>query len=123
MDMDEPSLTSIYILTLGLIVFVSLIFSSEDRENSSYRLVGIMEHMGYSLNSGHFVAYVRVGSVGSNKQMSSGSSSWFCANDGDIRQVSLEEVLKCEAFVLFYERMEGQDVKPTRINSDKGADE
>jgi uncharacterized UBP type Zn finger protein len=104
MDMDEPSLTSIYILTLGLIVFVSLIFSSEDRENSSYRLVGIMEHMGYSLNSGHFVAYVRVSSVGSNKQLSSDSSSWFCANDGDIRQVSLEEVLKCEAFVLFYER-------------------
>ncbi|KAK3120831.1 hypothetical protein QOZ80_8BG0642310 [Eleusine coracana subsp. coracana] len=80
--------------------------SSEDKDHSSYRLVGVIEHIGDSWNIGHVIAYVRGSRDGNNKQLSSGSSSWFCADDDHIRQVSLEEVLKCEAFVLFYERME-----------------
>uniref|UniRef100_A0A0D9XA18 Uncharacterized protein n=1 Tax=Leersia perrieri TaxID=77586 RepID=A0A0D9XA18_9ORYZ len=76
---------------------------SEDKDNSHYRLVGVVEHQGPGNNTGHFVAYVRA----SPRQQTSGSSSWFCASDDDIREISLEEVLKCEAYLLFYERMEG----------------
>jgi ubiquitin carboxyl-terminal hydrolase 16/45 len=81
----------------------SLIFSSEDKDNSSYRLVGVVEHLGLCMDAGHFVAYVRP----SCPQQTNGSSLWFCASDADIREVSLEEVLKCEAYLLFYERIEG----------------
>uniref|UniRef100_A0A0E0AXY3 Ubiquitinyl hydrolase 1 n=1 Tax=Oryza glumipatula TaxID=40148 RepID=A0A0E0AXY3_9ORYZ len=77
--------------------------SSEDKDNSSYRLVGVVEHLGLCMDAGHFVAYVRP----SCPQQTNGSSLWFCASDADIREVSLEEVLKCEAYLLFYERIEG----------------
>uniref|UniRef100_A0A0E0LX55 Ubiquitinyl hydrolase 1 n=1 Tax=Oryza punctata TaxID=4537 RepID=A0A0E0LX55_ORYPU len=69
--------------------------SSEDKDNSSYRLVGVVEHRGPSMNAGHFVAYVRP----SRPQQTNGSSLWFCASDADIREVSLEEVLKSRCLV------------------------
>ncbi|GJN12652.1 hypothetical protein PR202_ga30947 [Eleusine coracana subsp. coracana] len=74
---------------------------SKDKDNSSYRLSGVIEHIGDYLNTGHNIAYMRASTIGS------GSSLWFRASDGYIHQVSLEEVLKCEAYILFYERMEG----------------
>uniref|UniRef100_A0A453RM83 USP domain-containing protein n=3 Tax=Aegilops tauschii TaxID=37682 RepID=A0A453RM83_AEGTS len=55
------------------------------------------------MNGGHYIAYVR--GAGHNHQ-SSGSSSWVRASDLDIKEVSLEKVLGCEAYMLFYERME-----------------
>ncbi|PNT68474.1 uncharacterized protein LOC100832053 [Brachypodium distachyon] len=76
--------------------------SCEDKGDSRYRLVGVIEHLGANLGGGHYIAYVR---AGCNEQ-SSGASSWVCANDHNISQVSLQEVLRCEAYVLFYERME-----------------
>ncbi|KAM0898918.1 hypothetical protein ACQ4PT_021632 [Festuca glaucescens] len=75
---------------------VTTVPSSEDKDNSSYRLVGVIVHHGNTPNDGHYIAYV----------WGSGSS-WFCASDTIIREVSLEEVLGCEAYILFYERMNG----------------
>uniref|UniRef100_A0ACD5YB55 Uncharacterized protein n=1 Tax=Avena sativa TaxID=4498 RepID=A0ACD5YB55_AVESA len=69
--------------------------SSEDKDNLSYRLVGVIVHSGDTRNGGHYLAYVR--GIG---------STWVCASDGDITVVSLEQVLGCEAYILFYERME-----------------
>uniref|UniRef100_A0A0E0LX61 Ubiquitinyl hydrolase 1 n=1 Tax=Oryza punctata TaxID=4537 RepID=A0A0E0LX61_ORYPU len=86
------------ILDIGLFVDPS----SEDKDNLSYRLVGVVEHRGLGNDAGHFLAYVRA----SPRQQTSGSPSWFRASDDNIREVSLEEVLKCEAYLLFYERME-----------------
>uniref|UniRef100_A0A0D9XA11 USP domain-containing protein n=1 Tax=Leersia perrieri TaxID=77586 RepID=A0A0D9XA11_9ORYZ len=63
--------------------------SSEDKDNSSYLLVGVIEHIGPSSDVGHWVAYVRK----SRRQPDGGSSSWYCASDLNIREVSLEEVL------------------------------
>uniref|UniRef100_J3MUM1 Ubiquitinyl hydrolase 1 n=2 Tax=Oryza brachyantha TaxID=4533 RepID=J3MUM1_ORYBR len=77
--------------------------SSEDKHNSSYRLVGVIEHLGPRTSAGHWIAYVRQ----NREQPDSGSSSWYCADDINIKEVSLEEVLKCEAQLLFYERMDG----------------
>uniref|UniRef100_A0A0D9XA15 USP domain-containing protein n=1 Tax=Leersia perrieri TaxID=77586 RepID=A0A0D9XA15_9ORYZ len=77
--------------------------SSEDKNNSSYRLVGVVEHQGLGKDLGHYVAYVRP----SHPQQTNGSSSWFCASDANVREISFKEVLKCEAYLLFYERMEG----------------
>ncbi|VAI74322.1 unnamed protein product [Triticum turgidum subsp. durum] len=80
--------------------------SSQDKGNSSYRLVGVIEHRGHALSIGHYVAYVRAG----RKQQSSGSSSWVCASDRGIKEVPLEEVLGCEAYMLFYERMDDRGI-------------
>ncbi|VAI86408.1 unnamed protein product [Triticum turgidum subsp. durum] len=80
--------------------------SSEDKGNSSYRLVGVIEHRGHALSIGHYVAYVRAG----RKEQSSGSSSWVCASDRDIKEVPLQEVLGCEAYMLFYERMDDHGI-------------
>ncbi|VAI74310.1 unnamed protein product [Triticum turgidum subsp. durum] len=77
--------------------------SSEDKDNCSYRLVGVIEHEGHQINRGHYIAYVR--GAGHNHQ-SSGSSSWVRASDLDIKEVSLEKVLSREASMLFYERMD-----------------
>ncbi|KAE8805809.1 Ubiquitin carboxyl-terminal hydrolase 2 [Hordeum vulgare] len=82
---------------------------SEDRANFRYRLVGVIEHSGHQMNSGHYIAYVR--GAGHNHE-SSGSSSWVSASDLDIKEVSLEEVVRGEAYMLFYERMEDTDACP-----------
>ncbi|KAL6655284.1 hypothetical protein ACP70R_006110 [Stipagrostis hirtigluma subsp. patula] len=76
---------------------------SKENDNTIYRLVGVVEHMG-SMSGGHYIAYVRASKIGGRQQQSRGSS-WFYASDGHVREASLEEVLKCEAYLLFYERV------------------
>ncbi|XP_022875024.1 ubiquitin carboxyl-terminal hydrolase 2-like [Olea europaea var. sylvestris] len=68
-----------------------------ERDVYVYRLVGVVEHLG-TMRSGHYVAYVR-SSKGEN-----GDSVWYHASDAHVHEVSLEEVLRCEAYILFYER-------------------
>ena len=104
----DTKLLLIYSHTFGLpFVLFCLIFSSVDKDKSLYQLAGVVEHRGPSMNAGHYVAYVRARRLGNQEQQSSCSSSWFWADDGHIREVTLEEVLKREAYILFYEKMEG----------------
>ncbi|ONK58078.1 uncharacterized protein A4U43_C09F7890 [Asparagus officinalis] len=67
-------------------------------EKYVYRLIGIVEHLGSSMTFGHYVAYVRA------EQNQEGKDSWFKADDTEIEEVSLKEVLKRNAYLLFYER-------------------
>lgn len=56
-----------------------------------YRLLGVVEHLG-TMRGGHYVAYVR------------GSGTvWYHVSDAYVREVSLDEVLRCDAYLLFYE--------------------
>lgn len=68
-----------------------------------YRLVAVVEHIGV-VSSGHYVAYVKANKMGSQMQCTSDSKCWFYASDEDITEVSLNEVLRCEPCILFYER-------------------
>jgi len=72
--------------------------------NTAYRLVGVVEHLG-TMTGGHYIAYVRAAKIGGRQQQSSGLKSWFYASDGQVREASLEEVLNCKAYILFYERV------------------
>lgn len=71
----------------------------KDKEKCVYRLTGVVEHMG-TMRGGHYVAYIR----GSEKSKNgAGASVWYHASDAYVREVTLEEVLRCEAYILFYE--------------------
>uniref|UniRef100_A0A0D9XFD7 Uncharacterized protein n=1 Tax=Leersia perrieri TaxID=77586 RepID=A0A0D9XFD7_9ORYZ len=77
---------------------------SEENKNTTYRLVGVVEHSG-TITGGHYVAFVRTGKIGGRQQRNTDSKSWFYASDAQVRESSLEEVLRCEAYILFYERV------------------
>ncbi|XP_023747731.1 ubiquitin carboxyl-terminal hydrolase 1 [Lactuca sativa] len=66
------------------------------RERYQYGLIGVVEHSG-SARGGHYVAYVRGGLKD--------DWVWYHASDAHVRQVSLEDVFACEAYILFYEKM------------------
>ncbi|PWA87045.1 Peptidase C19, ubiquitin carboxyl-terminal hydrolase 2 [Artemisia annua] len=77
----------------------------KDRETSyKYRLIGVVEHSG-TMRCGHYVAYVKRGAKGNAGKDENESSMWYYASDAYVREASLEEVLRCEAYILFYEEM------------------
>ena len=55
------------------------------------QLYGVVEHIG-TFEGGHYVAFVRLG------------SQWYRMNDSVVKQVEEAEVLRAQAFLLFYER-------------------
>ncbi|XP_072991726.1 ubiquitin carboxyl-terminal hydrolase 2-like [Typha latifolia] len=77
-----------------------------EKEKYTYRLIGVVEHSG-SMGGGHYVAYVRGERIRGRAQKAISSPSWFYASDSHVREVSLSEVLKSEAYILFYERVQG----------------
>lgn len=58
-----------------------------------YQLAAVLVHTG-DAHSGHFVTYRR----GIN------TAKWYYTSDVEIREVSMEEVLNCTAYMLFYEK-------------------
>ncbi|KAL9997657.1 putative ubiquitinyl hydrolase 1 [Helianthus debilis subsp. tardiflorus] len=71
----------------------------KDRETYKYELVGVVEHSG-TMRGGHYVAYVKGVAKGN-----SNNSLWYHASDAYIREASLQEVLGCEAYILFYKEI------------------
>ncbi|GAV76592.1 UCH domain-containing protein [Cephalotus follicularis] len=57
-----------------------------------YDLYGMIVHEGRYASLGHYCAYVR------------DPSSWYKLEDEDFSLVSIQEVLKQKAYILFYER-------------------
>lgn len=80
-------------------------------DENKYCLAAVVVHEGPMLFEGHNFAYVRATRIGDQQQESSGTLSWFRASDEDVTKVSLEEVLKCQAYIIFYERVEQSKVK------------
>ncbi|KAK9671486.1 hypothetical protein RND81_12G032900 [Saponaria officinalis] len=77
------------------------------KESCIYRLSGVVEHSG-SMRSGHYIAYVR----GDKRKGRSEDESyrqkhnvWYHASDSFIRETTLDEVLRSEAYILFYEKI------------------
>lgn len=64
---------------------------SDKDESYLYRLYAVMVHHG-GMGGGHYVAYARHG------------EKWFYFSDSMWREVSMEEVLGCQAYMLFYGR-------------------
>lgn len=69
-----------------------------------FRLIGVVEHLG-TMRGGHYVAYVRGLNANKKADKESTDSVWYHASDAYVREASLEEVLRCEAYILFYEKL------------------
>jgi ubiquitin carboxyl-terminal hydrolase 16/45 len=81
------------------------IYRSVDTERYVYRLLGVVEHLG-TMRGGHYIAYVRGDERNNGKaDKEQGGSVWYYASDAHVREVSLEEVLRCDAYLLFYEKV------------------
>ncbi|OVA12789.1 Ubiquitin carboxyl-terminal hydrolases family 2 [Macleaya cordata] len=76
---------------------------SVEKDTYDYRLLGVVEHSG-TMRGGHYVAYVRGQKSRGKTEEDNGSSTWFHASDAHVREVSLTEVLRSEAYILFYEK-------------------
>ncbi|XP_075113037.1 ubiquitin carboxyl-terminal hydrolase 2-like [Nicotiana tabacum] len=74
------------------------------KEVYKYRLVGVVEHSG-TMRGGHYIAYVRGGPKIAGKDKDAEDYVWYYASDAYVREVSLEEVLRSEAYILFYEEI------------------
>ncbi|KAI3955181.1 hypothetical protein MKW92_047621, partial [Papaver armeniacum] len=67
--------------------------------NVEYCLIGVVVHVGsMDLRKGHYVVYFR----GDRKGQSENDFTWYLANDAAVTEVSLGEVLSCDAYMLFY---------------------
>lgn len=62
--------------------------------SAQYRLVGVVEHAG-GMAGGHYVAYVR--------GRGQGDAAWWRASDTSVRAIEENEVLRAQAYILFYE--------------------
>jgi ubiquitin carboxyl-terminal hydrolase 16/45 len=70
---------------------------NKDFVSQRYRLFGVVLHSG-SLFGGHYTAYVRPFKERPNE--------WVYCSDSHTRLVTWEEVKRCQAYVLFYERIQ-----------------
>ncbi|CDW75691.1 ubiquitin carboxyl-terminal hydrolase 16 isoform x2 [Stylonychia lemnae] len=61
-----------------------------------YRLFGVVSHSG-SMSGGHYIAYT--------SYHYKGKRYWFYMSDSQVDQVDEKNVLSCEAYILFYQRM------------------
>ena len=61
-----------------------------------YELYAVLVHSGYSCQSGHYYAYAKVA-----------NGQWYCFNDSSVYQVSSNQVLNQQAYLLFYHKSSG----------------
>ena len=62
-------------------------------ERVKYELYGVIVHHGSSTHSGHYIAYVKAA-----------NGSWYEMNDSHVSAVSVQKVLCCQAYILFYSK-------------------
>ena len=60
---------------------------------------GVVSHIGTSATSGHYVAYIHT------------SEGWILFDDTNVREVSEAEVLKQQAYILFYQNIDNSAEK------------
>jgi len=65
----------------------------------SYELYGLCEHQGSEMEDGHYVAYVNVGPSLSKEE-------WVGVSDAKLWKCKRDEVLKVEAYIAFYRRVD-----------------
>lgn len=62
--------------------------------NTNYKLHGVLVHQGSTSHSGHYYSYVRAP-----------NNSWYRADDSKVNNVQLGDVLRQNAYLLFYTKI------------------
>jgi hypothetical protein len=77
--------------------------------NNNYHLRAVVVHLG-AIDSGHYVTYRRESEmpVSSNESM---KPRWFYTSDSLVREVTIDEVLNTNPYMLFYEKDPITDIK------------
>ena len=79
---------------VGFPAQLSIKYTTDENEyNAMYRIMGIVVHIGPSIASGHYIAYVR------------SEEKWFKMNDNIVSEVRWETVRSKEAYLIMYEQM------------------
>eukprot|EP00939_MAST-03C_sp_MAST-3C-sp1_P004511 g4511.t1 len=78
---------------------------SQRNAAAEYRLRSIVVHLGDSMGSGHYVAYVR-----------DGHGSWYLCDDARVRPTSLKNVLHQKAYMLCYEKVRLPSLPEIAVN-------
>lgn len=81
---------------------------ASENEPVMYSLCGVVVHSG-SLGGGHYTAYIRVPSGSSTNESDEGR--WVYTSDTMTRHVEWDEVKRAQAYILFYEREGGKQIK------------
>lgn len=79
-------------------------FTSKIGGSYIYRLTSVVSHLGDG-TSGHFVTYRRGPMEMKSEQEQRLSDSWWLTSDCTVERTSLDTVLDCQAYMLFYERV------------------
>lgn len=70
--------------------------------NQKYELYGVINHVGI-FGSGHYYSYIKK----YNRKMNKFLNQWYCCNDSNISEISIEEALSSQnAYILFYHYIE-----------------
>ena len=75
--------------------------------NNNYDLRAVVVHLG-AIDSGHYVTYRREPETSSDV---SSNPKWFYTSDSLVREVTIDEVLNTNPYMLFYERSPITDLK------------
>ncbi|KAJ3451703.1 ubiquitin carboxyl-terminal hydrolase [Anaeramoeba flamelloides] len=62
-------------------------------QSSTYHLIAVIQHIGVSINSGHYIAYCK-----------DHLNQWYKINDSVITKITEKKVLKKEAYLLIYQK-------------------
>ncbi|KAG6793804.1 hypothetical protein POTOM_003027 [Populus tomentosa] len=76
-----------------VLVLSSFMSKTSQDPQPKYNLFGIIVHSGYSLEAGHYYAYIK-DAIG----------QWYCCNDSYVTLSTLQEVLSEKAYILFFSR-------------------
>lgn len=68
-------------------------YMSDKTSDIAYSLYAVLVHQGGSTNSGHYFCFVK-----------NGAGAWLCCNDESVSPLSLQGVMRQQAYILFYSK-------------------
>merc|ERR1712150_331920 len=89
--------------------------SSSYNFNNNYSLRAVVVHLG-AIDSGHYVTYRREAGITYSAEESR-KPKWFYTSDSVVRQVTLEDVLNTNPYMLFYEKDSAEDTKYSSLGT------
>ncbi|XP_031259916.1 ubiquitin carboxyl-terminal hydrolase 25 [Pistacia vera] len=76
-----------------ILVLSSFMCKANQDPQPEYKLFGTIVHSGFSLDSGHYYAYIK-----------DAMGRWYCCNDSSVSLSTLQEVLSEKVYILFFSR-------------------